>query len=211
MKPFVTAPRASGARWFFFVTSAAALAGVALSACSHGGESEESHAATTSAVWLRAPAVDASLAVPKEAHRVVAHAAASGTQNYSCAAAKEGTGYAWTLTGPEAALSGSGGSPMGKHFASPAGAAAPEWQTPDGTYIVAHKLAAFTPSGTTGAVPWLLLQVDGKGGAGSLAGAQYVQRVNTHGGVAPAAGCDQAHAGATQKVPYNADYFFFGS
>lgn len=162
--------------------------------------------------WLRAPAVDASLSVPKDGNRVLAHALANGTQNYACkpAPGDAGSSYAWTLTGPEATLSGAGGTAMGKHFPSPAGAAAPQWQTPDGTYVVGRKVAAFTPSPADG-VPWLLLRVESHGGAGTLGQAQYIQRVNTHGGVAPAAGCDASHAGATEKVPYSADYFFFGS
>ena len=190
-----------------------ALAGAmaAVAACGHGGDPPAR--AVPSEDWLRAPAVDSSLAVPKDGNRVLAHAQANGTQNYACspAAADAGTSYAWTLTGPEAALAGAGGTPMGKHFASSAGAAAPEWQTPDGTYVVARKVAAFTPPSAAGSVPWLLLRADGHGGAGTLGQAQYIQRVNTHGGVAPAAGCDASHAGATQKVPYTADYYFFGS
>jgi hypothetical protein len=189
-------------------------AGFALSmACQHGGESDAAHGVPANQAWMTAPAVDPSLAVPKEGRRVVAHALAKGTQNYACTAgpADAGSHYAWALTGPEAELSGSGGSTMGRHFASPAGASAPEWQTLDGTFVVGKKMAAFTPTGTTGDVPWLLIHVESHSGAGSLAEAQYVQRVNTHGGVAPAAGCDEAHAGATQKIPYTADYFFFGS
>jgi hypothetical protein len=108
-------------------------------------------------------------------------------------------------------LSGAGGTPMGKHFPSPAGAAAPKWETPDGTFVVAKKVAAFTPPSAAGSVAWLLLKVESHGGAGTLGQAQYVQRVNTQGGVAPATGCDAGHAGATEKVPYTADYFFFGS
>jgi hypothetical protein len=185
-------------------------AGFALAGCGHAGEPAR---AMPSEDWLRAPAVDSSLAVPKDGNRVLAHALANGTQNYACTSAPGDAGvhYAWTLTGPEATLSGAGGTPMGKHFPSAAGAAAPQWQTPDGTYVVARKVAAFTPTGATGSVPWLLLHVESHGGTGPLGQAQYVQRVNTHGGVAPATGCDATHAGAAEKVPYRADYFFFGS
>jgi hypothetical protein len=176
--------------------------------CQHGGEQSADHAVATSQQWLRAPMVDASIAVPKEAHRVVAHAFASGSQNYKCTATPDNSGHgAWTFTGPEATLSGSSGGPMGRHFASSGGATAPEWQTPDGTYVVGKKVAAFTPSGVADAVPWLLLQVDSHGGTGPLADARYIQRVNTKGGVAPKAPCD--NIGAEQKVPYSADYFFF--
>ena len=36
-----------------------------------------------------------------------------------------------------------------------------------------------------------------------------VQRINTVGGLAPATGCDAAHAGATAPVFYTADYWFY--
>lgn len=36
-----------------------------------------------------------------------------------------------------------------------------------------------------------------------------IQRVNTVGGVAPAAGCSSATAGTTARVDYAADYLFF--
>jgi hypothetical protein len=98
---------------------------------------------------------------------------------------------------------------MGKHFASKAGAAAPEWQTPDGTFVVGSKVAAFTPAGAAHSVPWLLIRVESRGGAGPLGQAAYIHRVNTHGGVAPTSPCDPSHGGATEKVPYTADYFFY--
>jgi hypothetical protein len=99
---------------------------------------------------------------------------------------------------------------VGHHFASDAGASAPEWQTLDGTYVVGHKVAAFTPDAGPPSVPWLLLQATGHGGSGTLAQTGYVQRVDTDGGVAPSAACDPSHVGTTQKVPYAADYFFYG-
>jgi hypothetical protein len=39
----------------------------------------------------------------------------------------------------------------------------------------------------------------------------WVQRVRTSGGLAPATGCDAAHAGAVVRVPYTATYCFFAS
>jgi hypothetical protein len=139
------------------------------------------------------------------------HAAAKGTQNYACTAggaADGGASYAWALKGPEAMLNDCNGAPIGHHFASDAGT--PEWQLNDGTFAVAHKKAAFAVDG--GAVPWLLLAVDARGGTAPLAQAQFVQRVNTRGGVAPGGGCDatRAASGGLEKVPYEADYFFFG-
>jgi hypothetical protein len=157
--------------------------------------------------WLEAPPVDPSIAVPSAGARVVFHARATGTQNYACASAvtESGATYAWSLNGPEAVLGDCHAAPVGRHFASEAGP--PEWQLSDGTYVVAHKTAAF--AGTPGAVPWLLLTVDHQGGSSPLASARCVQRVRTSGGVPPSAPCDATQAGAIQKIPYEADYYFF--
>jgi hypothetical protein len=165
--------------------------------------------AACSAAWLAAPAVDQTIGVPGGSALVVAHAAANGFQIYACAATPDdgGVRYVWTLRGPEAALSDCRAAPFGRHFASDAGAGAPEWQTLDGSYVVAHKVAASTVDSAS--VPWLLLSVDDRGGAGPLTGARYVQRVHTSGGNAPTAGCDASRAGAREKVPYTADYFFY--
>lgn len=155
--------------------------------------------------WLVPPAVDPTIAVPGDGGVVRIHASANGTQNYACTVNDAGS-TAWTLTGPNATLDDCAGALYGHHFASDGGAAFPEWQATDGTYVVGHKLAAFTPDGGSGSVPWLLLQVVGSGGSGPLAQSLYVQRLNTNGGAAPGA-CD---AGATQSVNYSADYYFYG-
>jgi Protein of unknown function (DUF3455) len=162
--------------------------------------------------WLQAPAVDPALSAPDGGGRVLLHAAATGTQNYGCtrAGGDAGAHYTWTLAGPEAALSDCRGAVIGRHFASDAGASAPEWQLVGGSYVVGHKLAAWTPEGGSGSVPWVLLGADDRGGGQPLDGARYVERVRTRGGVAPGDGCDADRLGAMQKVPYSADYFFLG-
>lgn len=136
------------------------------------------------ATWLVAPSVDPSIAVPADGGAVLIHATGSGTQNYACTVAADG-GAGWTFVGPLATLDDCSGAPFGSHFASDAGSAFPEWQATDGTYVVGHKLAAFTPDGGAQSVPWLLLKVVGQGGSGTLAQSAYVQRLNTAGGVAP--------------------------
>jgi hypothetical protein len=185
----------------------------ALHACHHGGETDSAHSTAAPEVWLRAPVVDPSIAVPNGPGQVLAHALASGTQNYTCTSspADGGAHFGWSFTGPEATLSGAGGASMGKHFASKAGATAPEWETPDGTFVIGSKVAGFTPAGASDSVPWLLIRVDSHGGAGPLAQAAYIHRVNTHGGVTPKSRCDASHGGSTEKVPYGADYFFYAA
>jgi hypothetical protein len=207
---------------FRLVASSLALAlplalALAASGCRPGSPPDAASPASSAssvpacpAAWLEAPAVDPSIAVPAGNARLVLHASAAGSQNYTCAAAPSDGGaasYAWSFSGPEAALSDCHGAVLGRHFASDAGPTAPEWQTPDGAYVIGHKTAAFAPGG--GAVPWLLLGVDGHGGAGPVTEARYVQRVNTSGGVAPGSPCGAGNVGAVEKVPYSADYYFY--
>ena len=65
-----------------------------------------------------------------------------------------------------------------------------------------------------GAIAWLLLEVVGRA-EGPIGGAQlkrttFIHRVNTQGGVAPAAGCSTvSQLGATALVPYSTDYIFY--
>jgi hypothetical protein len=164
--------------------------------------------------WTVAPAVDVSIEVPDGGGGVLLHAAATGTQNYTCSqvTSDAGTSYAWVFTGPQANLNDCNATLIGHHFASDGGATAPEWQTSDGTYVIGRKKAAFTPDGGAASVPWLLLQGVSQGGSGTLSQAMYIQRINTDGGNAPAAStCSQSSdVGTIQDVPYTADYYFFG-
>lgn len=158
------------------------------------------------AAWLQPPSVSPSIAVPADGGRVLAHGAATGTQDYRCQAAADG-GSTWVLVGPRASLRDCTGALLAEHFASDAGAALPEWQSPDHTYVVGRKVAASAPDASPSSVPWVLLEGVSHGGAGALSRVRYVQRVNTSGGVAPARACA---VDATAGVPYRADYYFYG-
>jgi hypothetical protein len=164
------------------------------------------------ASWMTAPAVDPSIAVPSDGGSVLLHASATGTQDYTCT--QSDAGFSWAFVGPEAELHDCNAAVIGHHFASDAGPSAPEWQTTDGTYVVGKRAAPpFVPDGGAMSVPWLLLQATAHGGTAALSRAGYIQRLNTDGGVAPSTTCDQTVAGGaqgSQKVPYSADYYFFG-
>jgi hypothetical protein len=153
--------------------------------------------------------VDPSLAVPDGGGGVLLRAAATGSQNYTCEQAADG-GYGWVFVGPEADLYDCHAVLLGHHFASDAGASAPEWQTLDGTYVVGRKLAALAPDAGPPGVPRLLMKGVGHGGTGTLSQVAYVQRLDTDGGLAPSATCDPSRVSSTQKVPYAADYVFYG-
>ncbi len=63
-------------------------------------------------------------------------------------------------------------------------------------------------------IPWLLVQKvgvqDGPTGGDTLTATTFIQRLNTHGGVAPSTDCTSStQVGNKAFVPYTADYFFY--
>jgi hypothetical protein len=131
---------------------------------------------------------------------------ARGTQNYQCTPGYDGPPQ-WKLIAPEAELRTNEGATApvtGTHGAGPS------WTLTDGSGVVGDaSQAKRAPSKESGAVPWLLLPAKDNGLPGALQGVRFVQRVDTHGGAAPAAGCDQATVGSETKVPYTATYVFY--
>jgi len=128
---------------------------------------------------------------------------ASGTQNYTC------NGTAWVFVAPDALLyplhsCEADDDALVHHYAGPTW----EWLE-DGSTVVAAKAAGATVDST--AIPWLLLNSVSHGGDGRMTDITSIQRLDTVGGLAPATGCDAAHAGATANVPYTAQYFFYRS
>jgi hypothetical protein len=121
--------------------------------------------------------------------------AAKGVQIYEC---REGR---WLFVAPEAELFDQRGNLIGKHYAGP------HWEaTGDGSKVVG-KLKSRADAPVAGAIPWLLLSTKSVGGQGYFADVTSIQRVATHGGVAPAGDC--AKTGMQARVPYTADYHFF--
>jgi hypothetical protein len=125
---------------------------------------------------------------------------AKGAQIYTCKASNNA--YAWSLKAPDASLADAKGNTIGKHFAGPS------WQANDGSTVVGEPLNV-SPSPDAGAVAWLVLHAKSHAGSGEMASVQYIVRTHTEGGVAPATGCDAAHAGKEVRVPYSAVYLFF--
>lgn len=128
-----------------------------------------------------------------------------GVQRYVCKEKEAAKGsFEWTLKEPQAKLADAGGHELGSHSAGPS------WQLADGSKAVKKKLIASVKALQADAVPWLLIEIESSG-KGTLSGTQYVQRVDTIGGVAPATGCDAAHAGNTHDVEYRATYVFYAA
>ena len=94
------------------------------------------------------------------------------------------------------------GAKIGRHYAGPT------WESVDGSRITGQVMER---SAVQGAIPWLLLRASSNEGAGALTGVNYIQRVDTVGGVAPSSGCDATHAGAEARVSYSANYDFYGA
>lgn len=151
---------------------------------------------------LAAPDVPTDLQVPDGNDLyLVGHAV--GAQIYGCTFTASGT--AWTLVAPRADLYAGNGQRVATHFGGPT------WQATDGSQVVGKREAGVTVDPT--AIPWLKLSaastsagVDGE----RLLRTTYIQRLNTTGGLPPAASqCDSTTVGARAEVPYTADYYFW--
>jgi hypothetical protein len=140
----------------------------------------------------------AALAAPA-GHELAFELSAEGVQIYACGRVAEA--FAWAFQAPEAKLVDSRGQPAGTHYAGPT------WEGVDGSKVVGAKVESATPDPT--AIPWLLLRAASNAGTGRMADVTFVQRIQTWGGLAPAAGCGPASAGAVARVPYRAAYCFY--
>ena len=147
------------------------------------------------------PSAPAAIQVPA-GQKVVLDVVGKGVQIYDCRpSATDPNVLAWTFREPAAVLYGHGRRPVGIHFRGPT------FESFDGS-SVAGALQASAPAPSSGAIPWLLLRATSTQGDGVLAQVDFVQRLETRGGVAPGGTCDPA-ADATVAVPYRARYVFY--
>lgn len=126
--------------------------------------------------------------------------AAKGVQIYACGSNDKGE-RGWIHKGPEAELFDTSGKLFGKHYGGPS------WEALDGGKIVG-ALKASAPAPQAGDIPWLLLDIKSREGAGVLTPAKAILRVATKGGPAPVAACSDAEDGKIVRVPYEAVYLF---
>ena len=160
---------------------------------------------------------------------------AVGTQGYVCL--PSGSAASWTVNSsrPEATLFitlfGTLSHQILTHFLSPdtnpnqfapnpLPFGSPTWQSSfDSSAVWGNKLASITAGSdpscpASGAIPCLLLQAigsqTGPNGGKFMTVTTYIQRLNTSGGSAPAAGCAAStDVGMQVLVPYTADYYFY--
>jgi hypothetical protein len=165
------------------VGAALALVGLAVPALAEPGNDN------------RAPDLGESQNLKVEAgNKVAFYAYAEGVQIWSW------DGTSWVFQRPEAVLyTGNGNGIVGIHYAGPT------WESASGSYVVGKVLDRATPNQS--AIPWLLLEAVESAGPGIFRRVTFIQRVNTVGGLAPAAPGN--FAGEVARVPYTADYYFY--
>jgi hypothetical protein len=155
----------------------------------------------------RAPDVPPTLVVG-EGNKVSFHGSAIGFQIYGAMPSTNSpTGFAWAFVAPEAILYDQEGDVVAVHYAF-AGPTRPAWESESGSRVVgARTVPGVTVD--TNAIPWLVLNAvpDSTIGPGIFARTTFIQRVNTTGGLAPAA--MPTSAAQIAKVPYTADYYFY--
>jgi Protein of unknown function (DUF3455) len=140
------------------------------------------------------PTINSKIKPPAGSKPIGAYVVAAGTQNYTCAT----TGTYPTTSTPEAQLIGTGG--RIHHFAGPS------WQSlRDNSLVTAAKVDGAQVD-RAGTIPELLLKVATHSGSGIMTKADYINRLFTSGGAAPAGSCT---SGQVAKVPYSAIYVFW--
>ena len=148
--------------------------------------------------WQKSLAEDRGISVPDHT-RIVTALQAEGVQIYEAKAQANGA-LAWSLVGPDAKLETLDGQLAGLHSVGP------RWRANDGSEVKAIKPPIQNwKSPDPKSAAWLLLEVS-SGGNGLFSGVQYVARVSTIGGAAPADAPTQA--GEKMSVPYRAIYLF---
>src|SRR5258708_33725030 len=151
-----------------------------------------------------APPAPGPLRVPAD-QSLIKELHATGVQIYACQPAKnDPSRFDWAFKAPEASLSTKGGAKAGKHYAGPT------WEATDGSAVVGEVIAS-SPGTKPDSIAQLLLRAKATAGNGLFTHVQYIQRLHTPGGNAPAGACSQEQAGQLGQAPYTADYIFYGA
>lgn len=127
---------------------------------------------------------------------------ASGAQLYRCSALTDAANaYAWVPTAPDVTLF------EGAHGVARL-AAQNQWESLDDRSSVSG-VPRRIQSGGPGNLPWETLAAVPTGDSGIFANVTAIQRVNTRGGAAPQAPCNDANLGEEARVDFTADYYFY--
>jgi hypothetical protein len=110
-------------------------------------------------------------------------------------------GFAWVFLNPDATLF-EGARSIGTHLTPGM------WESSSDRSSASGRVLATQPAGP-GNLPWALYRTQSSGDGGLFSGVTSVQRVNTAGGVAPTAGCNDTTVGRETRVDFSADYYFY--
>jgi hypothetical protein len=138
--------------------------------------------------------------IPPVGNKLLLTVNAKGDQIYQCNL-QQGA-YSWHLQAPDAMLFDMHGQVVGKHFAGPI------WEYKDGSQIVGEVLKKVDVDPKT-SISWLLVKVLSNKDIGLFSDVSFINRINTHGGLPPLAGCDSNHLGTEKRVHYTANYIFY--
>jgi Protein of unknown function (DUF3455) len=139
--------------------------------------------------------VPTELRVP-DGYKRVLESVGRGVQIYDC------VDGAWKFREPSAAIFDQrSGEAVAIHYVGPT------WQSiRDGSKVVGAVKARRDAPNPQRDIPWLLLQATSTAGPGLFADVEYIQRLDTTGGVAPTGTCT---TGQSVGVPYKATYKFW--
>lgn len=85
----------------------------------------------------------------------------------------------------------------------------PTWKLIDGSQVQGELIVS-KPAPEANSVAWLLLRAKAGTATGSLANVEFIQRTETHGGVAIKSGCRNLRdVGKTVEIHYTANYTFY--
>jgi hypothetical protein len=125
-----------------------------------------------------------------------------GVQIYECQLVNNAP--QWDFQAPDASLYDASGAKVGVH------ASGPSWRYLDHSAVKGEVVAVNTAPDPT-AIPWLLLKAIKEDESGVMAKVEFIRRSDTHGGMAPATGCDTQHLNTTTRIPYTATYTFYAA
>jgi hypothetical protein len=149
--------------------------------------------------------IPASVAIPANApagNSRVATYYAKGVQIYKAAQAEGGV-FVWIFVAPRADLYDHTNKKVGVHGAGPFWTISPA----DSIFGQAFTPARTAPATEAGSIDWLLLKPkDGTTPTGTFADVDYIQRIATKGGKAPAQA--PINLSSTAEMPYEAIYRF---
>ncbi len=127
---------------------------------------------------------------------------AIGDQIYQCVL--QDRVYTWQTQAPDAKLLDAAGQIVGHHYSGPI------WEYKENSRVVGRVVSKFDVD-LGSSIPWLLVEVVAHHGGGMLSDINFINRVNTRGGLSPSYSCNANHLGSEKRVNYTADYIFYSA